>query len=162
VAASSNTTWLKGFSGKPAGETGGDGGGSAGSSLAELVAEVGGEWVTYPPGGDDAVLMLRREALARTAWTRAVIDGDMTAIKLVVELLEGKLAGAEAGGIRFNADDLAAAEALLGAWLDGARPADGGGTDGAPDSAPDSAPSGGRDAVTKEVDDDGVRGETVA
>lgn len=151
MAASSNTTWLKGFSGKPAGEVGGEDASSAGGSLAELVAEVGAEWVSYPPGGDDAVMMLRREALVRTVWTRAVIDGDMTAIKLVVELLEGKLAGAEAGGIRFNADGLAAAEALLKAWQDAA-----------PSDAPSGAPDGGRDAETKEVDGDSVRGETVA
>lgn len=107
MAASSNTTWLKGFSGNPAGEARGD------ASLGELVRLVGGEWVTYPVGGDDALPMMRREALARTLWTRGVIDGDMTAIKLLVELLEGKGAADEAGQPLIHADDMALAEALV-------------------------------------------------
>ena len=110
MAASSNTTWSKGFSGNPAGEARGD------LPLGELVRAIGGEWVVYPPGGDDALLMTRREALVRTLWTRAVIDGDMTAIKLLVELLEGKGAADEAGGVLLNADEMAAAEAVLKAW----------------------------------------------
>jgi hypothetical protein len=111
MAGSSNTTWLKGFSGNPDGQARGD------VSLAELVRLIGGEWVVYPPGGDDAVLMMRREALVRSLYTRAVIDGDMTAIKLLVELLEGKSA-ADEEGMRLNSDDLAAAEALLREVMD--------------------------------------------
>ena len=57
--------------------------------------------------------MTRREALARTLWTRGVIDGDMTAIKLLVELLEGKGAADEVGQALIHADDMASAEALL-------------------------------------------------
>ena len=72
--------------------------------------------VTYPPGSEDAVLMTRREALVRTPVTRGVIDGDMTAIKLLVELLEGKAGAAGEGGAALNADQLAAAEAALMAW----------------------------------------------
>lgn len=114
MAASSNTTWSKGFSGNPAGEARSD------APLGDLVAVIGSEWVAYPVGGDDALAMTRREALARTLWTRGVIDGDMTAIKLLVELLEGKgpAGGGEAGdgaGV-FNADTLAAAEAALKTW----------------------------------------------
>lgn len=116
MAASSNTTWLKGFSGNPVGEARDGGGSEPGGSLAELVRNIGSEAVAYPPGGDDALQMLRREALVRTLWTRAVIDGDMTAIKLLVELLEGKGAEANAGGVTLNADDLARAEAALTAW----------------------------------------------
>jgi hypothetical protein len=115
MAASSNTTWSKGFSGNPAAEARGD------ASLAELIGAIGAEWVTYPTGGDDALSMTRREALARTLWTRGVIDGDMTAIKLLVELLAGK--GGDAGDDQasdgsplLNADRLAAAEAAVRAW----------------------------------------------
>lgn len=111
MAASSNTTWSKGFSANPAGEPRGE------ASLAGLIAQIGGERVIYPVGGEDALEMLRLEALARTLWTRGVIDGDMTAIKLLVELLEGKGAADEAGaGVTLTADDLAAAEAAVKAW----------------------------------------------
>lgn len=106
MAASSNTTWLKGFSGNPDGEARGD------VSLAELVRLIGGEWVVYPPGGEDAVRMLRREAMVRSLYTRAVIDGDMTATKLLVELLEGKASG-DGACVVLTADEMAAAEALL-------------------------------------------------
>ena len=67
----------------------------------------------YPPGGDDALLMTRREALMRTLYTRAVIDGDMTAIKVLVDLLEGKGAADEVGQALIHADDMALAEALV-------------------------------------------------
>jgi hypothetical protein len=109
MASSSNTTWIKGFSGNPDGEARGE------APLGKLVNEIGSERVTYPAGGDDALRMTRREALARTLWTRGVIDGDMTAVKLLVELLEGKGAGAGEGA-QFNADQYAAAEAALRAW----------------------------------------------
>ena len=125
MAASSNTTWSKGFSGNPDGEARGD------VSLAELIGAIGGEWVVYPTGGDDALSMTRREALARTLWTRGVIDGDMTAIKLLVELLEGKGAEAGAGGdALLNADQLAAAEAALKAWAAAQAMAEGATGDG--------------------------------
>jgi hypothetical protein len=107
MAGSSNTTWSKGFSCNPDGEARGD------VPLSELVRVIGGEWVVYPPGGDDALSMTRREALVRTLWTRGVIDGDMTAMKLLVELLEGKGAADEAGQALIHADDMALAEALL-------------------------------------------------
>jgi hypothetical protein len=111
MAASSNTTWSKGFSGNPAGEARG------GGSLAVLVAEIGTERLVYPVGGEDGLEMLRIEALARTLWTRAVIDGDMTAIKLLVELLERAGSGDGEGGPVLSADDLAAAEAVLKGWV---------------------------------------------
>jgi hypothetical protein len=109
MASSSNTTWSKGFSGNPDGEARGD------APLGKLVNEIGSEWVTHPAGGDDALRMTRREALARALWTRAVIDGDMTAMKLLVEMLEGKGAGS-GEAVQFNADHFAAAEAALRAW----------------------------------------------
>ncbi len=113
MAASSNTTWSKGFSENPYGLARGDVG------LAEMVRQVAGEWLVYPAGNDGDLHMSRQEALVRTLWTRAVIDGDMTAIKLLVELLEGKGAGTgEAGGAVLTADDLARAEAALLAWAD--------------------------------------------
>lgn len=109
MAAASNTTWAKGFSGNPDGEAQG------GGVLAAMVRSIGEEWVIYPVGGEDALRMTRREALARTLWTRGVIDGDMTAIKLLVELAE--LQGdPDANGVVLNADQLAAAEAVLRAW----------------------------------------------
>jgi hypothetical protein len=115
VASSSNTTWAKGFSGNPNGQDAGGAGEE--KSFAELVSGIGGERVAYPVGGEDALAMLRREALARTLWTRAVIDGDMTAIKLLVELLEGKGAGNEGGVPQLNADQWAAAERAFKAWM---------------------------------------------
>jgi hypothetical protein len=113
MASSSNTTWIKGFSGNPDGEARGEG------SVGKLLSDIGSEWVTFPAGSDDALRMTRREALARTLWTRGVIDGDMTAIKLLVELLEGKgTAAGEAGsaGPALTADHFAAAEAEYRAW----------------------------------------------
>jgi hypothetical protein len=107
MAASSNTTWAKGFSGNPDGDARGD------LPLAELVRAIGGEWLVYPQGGDDALSMTRREALVRTLYTRGVIDGDMTAIRLLVELLEGKAAADDASHALIHADDMASAEALL-------------------------------------------------
>ncbi len=100
--------------------------------LAELARVIGGERVVYPQGGEDALLMMRREALARTLWTRGVIDGDMTAIKLLVELLEGKVPGDE---VVLNADQLAAAEAILMAWQAERRPVDEGTTKEANDGS---------------------------
>jgi hypothetical protein len=109
MASSSNTTWLKGFSGNPDGEAYGE------SPLGKLVTEIGSESLVYPAGGEDALRMTRREALARALWTRAVIDGDMTAMKLLVELLEGKGPGS-GEEVQFTADHFAAAEAALRAW----------------------------------------------
>jgi hypothetical protein len=109
VAASSNTTWLKGFSGNPDGVAREDG------TFVSLVGAIGTERVAHPLGGDDAVEMTRCEALARVLWTRAVADGDMTAIKLLVELLECK--GGEATADRLlNADMLAEAGKALLDW----------------------------------------------
>lgn len=106
MAASSNTTWLKGFSGNPAG--------AAYDELGEvdLVVKVGRELVLHPLGGEDAVPMTRWEALTRTLWTRAVIDGDMTALKLLFEFLPREDTRNETMGA-ISADDLAVAEALL-------------------------------------------------
>jgi hypothetical protein len=107
MASSNNTIWAQDFSANPAGEA------QAELPLAELVGVIGRERVAYPPGGDAAVPMTRCEALARTLWTRGVLDGDMTAIKLLVELLAGKSPADETGRTLIHADDMALAEALV-------------------------------------------------
>jgi hypothetical protein len=109
VAGSTASTWVKGFSERQEGSAGGA------ASFAELVGEIGGELVRFPPG-DDGVSMPRRELLARALWTRAVIDGDMTAIKVLIECLSGRTDDAADGGITFNADHFAAARRALQAW----------------------------------------------
>jgi len=110
VAATSNSSWVKGYSGNPIGEA------SAGRSLAELLAEIGDERLAYPIDDCEAPAMTRRELLCRVLWTRSVVDGDMTAIKVLLEYLEGKPGGPGAEGVEFTADQMAAAQAQLEAW----------------------------------------------
>jgi len=110
VATSSNSSWVKGYSGNPIGEA------SAGRSLAELLAEIGDERLAYPIDDCEAPAMTRRELLCRVLWTRSVVDGDMTAIKVLLEYLEGKPGGPGAEGPEFTADQMAAAQAKLEAW----------------------------------------------
>jgi len=107
MASSNNTIWAQDFSANPAGEA------QAELPLAELVGAIGRERVAYPAGGDAAVPMTRCEILARTLWTRGVLDGDMTAIKLLVELLAGRVGADVDPQALIHADDMALAEALV-------------------------------------------------
>jgi hypothetical protein len=115
------TTWAHGLSANPKGRS------RRGRTLADLLRAVGEERVPFPPrlpgedgspdgdGGDPdhGRLMQRREALARVLWTRALCDGDLVAIRLLLEHL-----GAGGGEVRvlFTADDAARAETLLAGW----------------------------------------------
>ncbi len=107
MASSNNTIWAQDFSANPEGQA------QAELPLAELVGAIGRERVVYPPGGDNALAMTRSEVLARTLWTRGVLDGDLTAIKLLVELLAGRGPADETGRTLIHADDMALAEALV-------------------------------------------------
>lgn len=107
MASANNTIWAQDFSANPNGTVLGE------EPLAELVGAIGRERVTYPPGSNAALAMTRSEALARTLWTRGVLDGDLTAIKLLVELLAGRGPADETGRTLIHADDMALAEALV-------------------------------------------------
>jgi hypothetical protein len=113
MATSSTTAWAKGFSDHPAGKR------LRAKSIIEMLDRIGDEKVRAPgipadePG---ALLITRRELLARVLWTRAILDADNASTKLIIEYLDGKPGETEdAAGETpaFHADDLALAEALL-------------------------------------------------
>lgn len=108
------TTWVKGWSGSPARRA------QRATSFAHLLRAVGRECIPFPIGQpEEEVVMARREALARVLWTRALSDGNLVAIRLLLDHLAGARSGetekAEAA-LRFTADDAARAEALLQRW----------------------------------------------
>ena len=119
MATSNTNVWVNGFSGNPAGEA------LRAKSIIEMLDLVGDELVGAPPTGTspgipvdvpNALLMTRREILARVLWTRATLDADNAAAKLIIEYLDGKPGEAEAAPAEapaLTADDLALAEALL-------------------------------------------------
>jgi hypothetical protein len=118
MPTSSSTTWLPGFSENPDGEV------LYAKRLVALLDLIGDELVAPPDrlGDPDAPRMTRRELWARVIWTRALVDADGTAIKLLIEHLDGKPgdgAAAPAGGPVFTADDMALAEVLLRAGVSG-------------------------------------------
>lgn len=87
-----------------------------------------GDELVAPPGsqaegaGGSGRPMSRRELLARVLWTRAILDADGAATRLIIEYLDGKPGAAEAEpGSRTEtcADDFALAERLLkaGGWV---------------------------------------------
>jgi hypothetical protein len=53
------------------------------------------------------------EILARVLWTRATLDGDLTAIKLLIDCLHAAVPTAGPRAIQWTADDFAAAQALI-------------------------------------------------
>ena len=119
MATSSTTVWAVGFSENPGGEA------LSAKSIIEMLDRIGDELVRPPnaaPGEGGAIT--RRELLARVLWTRAILDADGAAIKLIIEYLDGKPGDAEAApgeAPEFNADDMALAEKLLREGLDGTR-----------------------------------------
>lgn len=116
MASSSSSSWVKGFSGSPTGEAC-SGTERSSTPLADLLAEIGDERLPYPLDDPAAPVMSRREIAGRVLWTRAVVDGDMTAIKVLLEYLGGKAGDGDGdGGVRLNADLLSAAERELQAW----------------------------------------------
>ena len=122
MATSNTTTWTAGFSENPAGEP------LSAKSIIEMLDRIGDELVR-PPGvpadpSAAAPLITRRELLARVLWTRAILDADGAATKLIIEYLDGKPGDAEAApgeAPALNADDMALAETLLREGLDGTR-----------------------------------------
>lgn len=115
MATSSTTVWSPGFSENPGGET------LSAKSIIEMLDRIGDELVA-PPGGqgggghDSGRPMTRRELLARVLWTRAIVDADGAATKLIIEYLDGKAGDivAPAGSApALCADDMALAETLL-------------------------------------------------
>lgn len=109
MASANGSAWVREWCGRP------EGGECVSDALAGLLVEIGGERVAFPLD-DQGRPMPRREQLARVLWARAV-DGDMAAIKLLVDILSGRASDAQgAGGVTFTADHLAAAEAELAAW----------------------------------------------
>ncbi len=124
MAMSSTTVWTRGFSENPAGAP------LRLKSIIEMLDHIGDEWVTLPGGApagdagtgnpaggvDQGRAMTRRELLARVLWTRAIMDADGAATRLIIEYLDGKPDewGETTGEApRFCADDYALAEALL-------------------------------------------------
>ena len=112
--ATTTTSWSPTFSGSPTGEP------LLAKTIIEMLDRIGDELVA-PPGSQAADadgsgrLITRRELLARVLWTRAILDADGTATKLIIEYLDGK-PGETAGtgeAPAFTADDMALAEALL-------------------------------------------------
>ncbi len=130
MAASSSSSWVKGFSGSPDEwepldewvDLGVDARGEASgreATLAEVLRMIGDETLAYPLDDPNAPVMSRRELLGRVLWTRAIVDGDMTAIKVLLECL-GKSDGGDDGmgpyRVDITADVLAEAERRLKAW----------------------------------------------
>jgi len=114
MATSSTTAWAKGFSDNPAGKT------LRAKSIIEMLDRIGDEKVRAPgpsaPDDPDALLITRRELLARVLWTRAILDADNASTKLIIEYLDGKPGETDAApgaAPAFHADDMALAEALL-------------------------------------------------
>ena len=113
MATSSTTAWAKGFSENPTGKR------LRARSIIEMLDRIGDEKVCAPgvsSDDPDALLMTRRELLARVLWTRAILDADNASTKLIIEYLDGKpgeTEGAPGEGPVFTADDMAMAEALL-------------------------------------------------
>jgi hypothetical protein len=113
MATSSTTAWAKGFSDNPNGKT------LRAKSIIEMLDRIGDEKVRAPGVGPEdpgALLITRRELLARVLWTRAILDADNASTKLIIEYLDGKpgeTEGAPGEAPAFHADDLALAEALL-------------------------------------------------
>ncbi len=118
--ATPTTPWAAGFSENPDGQP------ITARTIIEMLDLVGDELVALPvpaaPGvtgdgeGSASPRMTRRELLARVLWTRAILDADGAATRLIIEYLDGKPGDAEAApgeGPAFNADDMALAEALL-------------------------------------------------
>jgi len=125
MATSSTTAWAKGFSDNPAGKT------LRAKSIIEMLDRIGDEKVRAPgvqaeePG---ALLITRRELLARVLWTRAILDADNASTKLIIEYLDGKpgeTEGAPGEAPAFHADDMALAEALLREEMGSARHGEG-------------------------------------
>jgi hypothetical protein len=115
MAAASSTSWVRGFSDRPP-----DGSVEpeplVAKSIIEMLDRVGDEEVVYPTGEEGGRRMTRRELLARVIWTRAIVDADGTATKLIIEYLDGKpgeTQTGEDGQTLIRADDWATAEALV-------------------------------------------------
>ena len=100
--AASSTVWQNEFTPNPSGKR------RAGKDLGQLVRLMARERVRHPLAEGEARLT-RLEILARVLWTRAAVDGDITALKLLVECLVDQ-AGAGERGIVLNADLFARAE----------------------------------------------------
>jgi len=109
MATSNTTVWTAGFSENPAGEP------LSAKSIIELLDRIGDELVR-PPNAAEGGAITRRELLARVLWTRAILDADGAATKLIIEYLDGKpgdTVAAPGEAPEFNADDMALAEILL-------------------------------------------------
>lgn len=109
MATASTTPWSPGFSDNPAGEP------LTAQSIIAMLDRIGDELVLPPGAAADAPRISRRELLARVLWTRATLDADNTAAKLIIEYLDGKPGetGDASGGLpTFTADDYALAETL--------------------------------------------------
>jgi hypothetical protein len=127
MPASSSTNWVKGFSENPDGEL------LHAKSIIEMLDRIGDELVRPPSVGaihesplQESPLMTRREMLWRVIWTRALIDADLAAIKLLLEYVYGKPGEAEttpADGPVFTADDYVRADMLVREGLGHDRPA---------------------------------------
>jgi hypothetical protein len=110
MATSSTTVWAPGFSENPGGEP------LSAKSIIEMLDRIGDEMVAPPGSQDGGTPITRRELLARVLWTRAIVDADGAAIKLIIEYLDGKPGDAEAApgdAPALTADDMARAEALM-------------------------------------------------
>jgi hypothetical protein len=113
MATSTTTAWAKGFSDNPKGRI------LRSRSIIVLLDRIGSEKVRAPgvsADDPDALLITRRELLARVLWTRAILDADNASTKLIIEYLDGKPGEAEAAPGRppaLTADDMALAEAML-------------------------------------------------
>jgi hypothetical protein len=125
MATASTTAWARGFSENPKGRT------LRAKSIIEMLDRIGDEKVRAPgvPAEDpDALLITRRELLARVLWTRAILEADGTSTKLIIEYLDGKPGETDAAseeGPVFNADDMAMAEALFREEMQSAGRGDG-------------------------------------
>lgn len=80
--------------------------------LAALVTNIGQERAAHPAAAEGPRLP-RLELLARVLWTRAVVDGDMTAIKLLIELLTAS--SADGAAVELHLEDFAEAEQRIAA-----------------------------------------------
>jgi hypothetical protein len=98
VARSNSSSWLKKFKGSSKSAS------NVRAAIRDLIVEIGNERVRSPHDDANAPVVTRIQLLRRALLTRAFVEGDPEAIKLVREYLLGK-AGEGGSGVGSPAGD---------------------------------------------------------